>query len=273
MPRRPNNPESSPAARFGFELRRFRQEARMTQADLGREVGYTGAAIGALERGLRLPKDKHLVEQCDAALTANGDLLQIWEECRSDGNQRWFFPWLDVEQQARTLRTWQPNLIPGLLQTADYARVVIERPGMSAAEIEKAVKARLDRQSIFARDRPPMMWAVLDEVVLQRPVGGADVMKDQLKQLLTMAEHPCITVQIVPLSAACTAGLLGGFVLAQMRDGREVVYLDSAGKGQVTAQTKEVRDIQLLYEAIKANALPQNESLLKIKEWMNRWTS
>lgn len=197
----------------------------------------------------------------------------MWELCRSDGNQRWFYPWLEAEQQALTLRTWQPNLVPGLLQTADYARAIVGRPDMSPDDIEKAVEARLDRQALFTRKNPPVMWAVLDEVVLQRPIGGSTVMEGQLKHLLTMAEHPCITLQIVPLVASSTAGLLGGFVLAQLQDGREIVYLDSAGKGQVTAQTREVRDIQLLYEAVRASALPHDGSLNRIKEWVEKWTT
>ncbi|WP_424536149.1 helix-turn-helix domain-containing protein [Sphaerisporangium viridialbum] len=275
MPRRPTtNPETSPAARFGFELRRLRQEVRVTQSELGRRIGYTGAAMGAIERGLRLPQQRGFVEQCDAALGVNGALLQVWELCRSDGNQRWFYPWLEAEQQAVTLRTSQPNLVPGLLQTADYARAIfLGRPGTSPEEVDKAVEARLDRQALFARKHPPMMWAVLDEVVLQRPIGGSAVMEGQLKHLLTMAEHPCVTLQIVPVVASCTAGLLGGFFLAQLRDGREVAYLESAGKGQVVAQPKEVRDIQIRYESVRTSALPHDASLNRIKEWIQKWTT
>ncbi|MEU8266033.1 DUF5753 domain-containing protein [Sphaerisporangium sp. NPDC049002] len=201
-------------------------------------------------------------------------MLQVWELCRSDGNQRWFYPWLEAEQQALTLRAWQPTLVLGLLQTADYARAVFRgEPGIRSDKIDKGVEARLERQTLFDRKDPPMLWAVLDEGVLQRPIGGSAVMKGQLNHLLTMAEHPCITIQIVPVMAGCTAGLLGGFFLAQLRDGREVVYLESAGKGHVTAQTKEVRDIQVRYEAVRASALPHDGSLNRIKEWVEKWTT
>ncbi|MEU9886853.1 helix-turn-helix transcriptional regulator [Sphaerisporangium sp. NPDC051011] len=268
------NPESSPAARFGYELRRLRMEVHMTQSQLGGKLGYTGAAMGAIERGLRLPQQRELVEQCDEALGVNGALLQIWEQCRSDGNQRWFYPWLEAEQQALTLRTWQPLLVPGLLQTPDYVRAIfLGKAGMTSEAIDKVVEARIDRQAIFRGDHPPRMWAVLDEGVFQRPIGGTSVMEGQMKHLLTMAEHPCIAIQIVPLAVSCTAGLLGGFILARLRDGREVVYLDSAGKGQVTAQGKEVRDIQIRYETIRTFALPHDLSLDRIKEWMIKWTT
>ncbi|MEU9891853.1 helix-turn-helix transcriptional regulator [Sphaerisporangium sp. NPDC051011] len=268
------NPESSPAARFGYELRRLRIEVHMTQSQLGGKLGYTGAAMGAIERGLRLPQQRELVEQCDEALGVNGALIQVWEQVRMDGTQRWFYPWLEAEQQAVSLRTSQPNLVPGLLQTADYARAIFAgKPGMSPQEIDKAVEARLERQVLLARERPPMMWAVLDEVVLQRSIGGVAVMEAQLNHLLTMAEHPCITIQIVPLSASCTAGLLGGFFLAQLRDGRNVAYLESAGKGQVVSRPVDVRDIEIRYEAVRTSALNDNESLNKMREWMQRWTN
>ncbi|WP_214412721.1 helix-turn-helix domain-containing protein [Sphaerisporangium fuscum] len=275
MPRQPKiNPEASPAARFGFELRKLRQEVRMTQSQVGRRIGYTGAAIGAIERGMRLPQFREFVEQCDEALGVNGALIQVWEQCRSDGNERWFYPWLEAEQQALTLRAWQPNLVLGLLQTADYARAIFRgEPGITSERAEKGVAARLERQALFERESPPMLWAVLDEGVLQRPIGGPAVMRGQMEHLLTMAEHPCVTIQIVPLMSGCTAGLLGGFFLAQLRDGREVVYLESAGQGHVTAQTKVVRDIQVRYEAVRASALPRDGSLNLIKEWMDRWTS
>ncbi|MEU9887472.1 helix-turn-helix transcriptional regulator [Sphaerisporangium sp. NPDC051011] len=268
------NPESSPAARFGYELRRLRMEVRMTQSQLGRKLGYTGAAMGAIERGLRLPQQRELVEQCDEALGVNGTLIQVWEQCRMDGNQRWFYPWLEVEQQAVTLRAWQPTLVLGLLQTEDYARAVFRgEPGSTNDQIDKSVAARLERQTLLEGENPPMLWAVLDEGVLQRPVGGPTVMRGQLAHLLDLAERPRITIQIVPVTAACTAGLGGGFFLAQLRDGREVAYLESAGRGQVVAQTKEVRGIQARYEAVRASALPREGSLKMIKEGMERWTA
>ncbi|RCG32602.1 XRE family transcriptional regulator [Sphaerisporangium album] len=275
MPRpQTTNPETSPAARFGYELRRLRMEVRMTQSQLGRKLGYTGAAMGAIERGLRLPQQRELVEQCDEALGVNGALIQVWEQCRMDGNQRWFYPWLEVEQQAQVLRAWQPTLVLGLLQTEDYARAVFRgEPGITKDKIDRSVAARLERQTLFEGENPPMFWAVLDEAVLQRPVGGYAVMRAQLAHLLAMADRPCITIQIVPIAADCTAGLGGGFFLAQLRDGREVAYLESVTKGQVVAQTKEVRGIQARYEEIRATALPRDGSLKMIKEWMERWTT
>lgn len=271
-PKRELNPETSPAARFGFEVRKRRMVAHLTQEELAEKIGYTGAMVSMVETGRRLPKSD-FAEGCDDLLELNGSLVRLWEMCRSDGAQRWFVPWLETEQTATVLHTWEPNLVPGLLQTSAYARALfLGEPGMHPSAIDKAVVARIDRQAIFERDKPPMLWAVMDEVVLQRPVGGPAVMQGQLEHLLTMSEHRCITLQIVPLATGSTAGLLGAFVLAQVQ-GHEQAYLESSGEGAVTASTEDVQKLHIRYDAIRAQALPQEISQQMIKEWVQRWTS
>jgi transcriptional regulator with XRE-family HTH domain len=268
-PKRELNPESSPAARFGYELRKRRNDAFLSQNALGDKIGYTGAMVAMVEQGKRMPRGE-FVQRCDDVLQLDGALFRLWEMCRSDGAQKWFVPWLEVEQKATTLRTWQHSLVPGLLQTPDYARVLfIDEPGMHRANVDNAVAARMERQSIFDRDRPPMMWAVLDEVVLQRRVGNAAVMRGQFEHLISVAEHPSITVQIVPLAAGFTAGLMGAFVLARSQ-GHDFAYLESAGTGVVTATPEDVQKIQIRFDVIRAHALPQDVSQELIKEWMQR---
>lgn len=271
-PKRELNPESSPAARFGFEVRKRRMAAHLTQEQLGDKIGYTGAMVSMVETGQRMPKSD-FADACDALLELNGGLVRLWEMCRSDGAQRWFVPWLEAEQNASVLQTWQPNLVPGLLQTAAYARALfLGVPGMHPSALDKAVASRIERQAIFERDDPPMLLAVLDEVVLQRPVGGPAVMRGQLEHLLTMGEHRCITLQIVPLATGSTAGLLGAFSLAQAQ-GHEQAYLESSGEGTVTASLEDVQKLHIRYDAIRAQALPQEGSQQMIKEWVQRWTS
>ncbi|MEU9888352.1 helix-turn-helix transcriptional regulator [Sphaerisporangium sp. NPDC051011] len=273
MPRNSElNPESSPAARFGYEVRKRRNHVHISQEELGRRIGYTGAMVSMVEIGKRLPS-ADFARKCDEILELDGALLRVWEMCRSDGAQQWFLPWLEVEQTATTLHTWQHSLVPGLLQSFDYAKALfLGVPGTHRAMIDNAVTSRIERQAIFDRERPPMMWAVLDEVVLMRPVGGPAVMRGQLEHLLSVAEQPHITVQIVPLPVGCTAGLGGAFVLAHAH-GHDLGYLETTYNGVVTAVPENVKQLQIRYDVIRTHALPRDASHDLIKEWMQKWMS
>ncbi|MEO3813058.1 helix-turn-helix transcriptional regulator [Sphaerisporangium sp. B11E5] len=266
------NPETSPTHRFGYELRRRRLAAHLTQEELAEKIGYSGGLVSMVETGRRMPK-ADFAQRVDDQLHQNGLLLRLWDECRSDGVQLWFIPWLEAEQKATTLHSWQHSLVPGLLQTPDYARTLfLAEPLFQHSKADQAVASRLDRQAIFDRDDSPRMWAVLDEVVLQRPIGGAAVMRRQLDHLLTMAEHPCIALQIVPISSACTPGLLGAFMLADVQ-GQDVAYLETANEGKVIASPEDVRNLRTRYDAIRIHALPQAGSKQLIKEWAQKWTT
>ncbi|MDH2425896.1 helix-turn-helix transcriptional regulator [Sphaerisporangium sp. TRM90804] len=271
-PQRELDPESSPAARFGFELRKRRVAADLTQEALGDVIKYTPALISMIENGHRLPT-ADFVHRCDAVFGLDGTLHRLWQMCRSDTAKKWFVPWLEIEQTASMLYAWEHSLVPGLLQIPDYARALfLGMPRMRPLSIDDAVTARIERQAVFERERPPMLCAVLDEVVLQRPVGGAAVMREQLEHLLTVAEHPCITLQIVPLQVGCTAGLGGAFVLAHVH-GHDLAYLDSTVQGAVTALPGDVEEVRVRHDAVRAAALSQDASAELIKEWVQRWTS
>ncbi|GAA1513785.1 helix-turn-helix transcriptional regulator [Sphaerisporangium rubeum] len=267
-----HNPETSPVHRFGYELRRRRLSAHLTQEGLAEKIGYSGGLVSMVETGRRMPK-ADFAQRVDDQLQLNGVLLRMWDECRADGVQLWFIPWLEAELKATTLHSWQHSLVPGLLQTPDYARTLFQgEPQFQRSKLDQAVTARLDRQTIFEREDPPMMWAVLDEVVLQRPIGGASVMRKQLEHLVTMSDHPCIAIQIVPFEAACTPGLLGAFILANVQ-GQDVAYLESANEGKVIASPEDVRNLRTRYDAIRIHALPQAGSKQLIKEWAQKWMS
>jgi hypothetical protein len=148
------------------------------------------------------------------------------------------------QQEARTLHTWQPLVVPGLLQTEEYARVVIRgEPGITDEQVERAVAARMERQEIFARAAPPLFRAVLDEGVLYRPIGGKEVMRRQLERLVEAVESPRIGIQVVPMALGMTTGILGGFVIAQLPGGPDTVYIQSAIHGHVTNRPEDVEAI------------------------------
>ncbi len=268
------DPTTSPVAFFGFELRRYRQEAGLSQEKLAKLIGYSLGTVSMVETGKR-PPTEDFVRRCDEALGAGGALIRIKEMIDNVAAQlpAWFRQWAEIEQAAEILRAWEPLIVPGLLQTADYARVLfIGEPRATAEKAELDVAARLERQRLLEREDPPMFWVVLDEGVLGRRIGDEAIMAAQLDHLLEVARLPHVTIQIMPSDAGSTVGLLGGFAIAQVRGLANTVYMESAGQGQVTDRPVDVADIIIKYEAIRAEALPQRASLELIREMRARWT-
>jgi hypothetical protein len=118
-----------------------------------------------------------------------------------------------------------------------------------------------------------MLWVVLDEGVLHRPIGDSAVMTAQLARLLEVGQAPRITIQVLPLSAYSTTGLLGGFAITQAQGTPDTAYVEAASNAQVTDWTESVRTLGFRYEGIRSEALSQRESMNLIKEAMQRWTS
>ena len=186
----------------------------------------------------------------------------------------WFADWVEIEAKATSLRWWEPLLIPGLLQTEDYARAVLStRPHTSADEIEELVTARLARQALLARADPPLLYVLLDEGVLHRPVGMPEVMAVQLARLADLSEQTCVTLQVIPYSAGAHIGLQGGFAIADLPDLPGIVFLDSVADGQTVEDVAIVSQVTQRFDALRAEALPRGASrdmIRKVAE--ERWT-
>ncbi|MEV4108626.1 helix-turn-helix transcriptional regulator [Nonomuraea sp. NPDC049695] len=267
-------PAESPTALFGFELRRHRKARGWSQLRLSKEVSYSVGTISMIETARRSPTEE-FARHCDEALEAEGALMRLWPMVSHASAPPWFRPWLDVEATAEAIRTWEPLVVPGLLQTEDYARAVLSGDvGAAPEQVEEHVAARMERQSILRRPKPPLLWAVIDEAVLHRPIGSPTVMSAQLTRLLEAGQTPRITIQVLPLNAYCTIGLAGGFAIAQAHGVFDTAYVESAGvMSRVTERPEDVRLLTYRYEAIRSDALPQRESLILIKETLQRWTS
>ena len=270
------DPSAGPLNFFGAELRRARAAAGLSQDQLGQRVGYSGAQVGKVETGDRAPS-LDFAQGCDAALPAAGGLFaRIYALARrwDGGHPSWFSEWLEVEQRATSLCSWEPLSIPGLLQTADYARAILAAgPDTAEDELEQLVSARIERQAIFDRANPPKLWAVMDEAALHRLIGSHKIMYDQLLHLADTSCHPSITVQIVPAGIGAHAGLLGGFAIASFGSAPGTVYMESPDQGQTTGKPSVVGKLSLTFGTLRADALPRGASrdlIGKIAE--ERWT-
>ncbi|MEV6032592.1 helix-turn-helix transcriptional regulator [Nonomuraea sp. NPDC052116] len=256
---------------YGEVLKKARNSAGLSQTALGDLLSCSESLVGLIERGKRRPGKKFTLA-AEAILGLNGELFGLLPNTTVMSTPKWFSEWPKVEEKAHTIRTWQPLVVPGLLQTARYARAILSaEPGVAERWIEEAVETRLRRQSVFEREDPPMYWALLDECVLLRPVGGKEVMREQLEHLLKMGERPNISLQIVPLEIGVTAGLLGGFALAQGDGLPDHVYLEAAEQASVSAREDTVRHVNVRYDAIHTWAHPIHVSQRLIREVAARY--
>jgi transcriptional regulator with XRE-family HTH domain len=271
------DPGASPLAFFGAELRRARSAAGLSQEQLGQRVGYSAAQVGKVETGERAPS-QDFAKRCDQALPgADGlfvrihALTQRWD----GGYPSWFAEWVEAERRAASLCCWEPMLVPGLVQTADYARALFEawRTADSADELDQLVRVRLERQSIFERPDPPSLWVIVDEGVLRRRVGSEKIIHDQLIHLADMADRPKVTVQVVPAEVGAHVGLLGAFAIASV-DAASTVYLEGPNQGQITETPSMVATVSATFDTLRAEALPRGPSRDLIRRVAEeQWTS
>jgi transcriptional regulator with XRE-family HTH domain len=274
-----NDHDGTPQGVFGAELRYYRERAGLSQTELAALVNVSHDVISKIETGDR-PPAKDFPERLDAVpqLDTNGALTRLWKNLRKGLRHRampgWFRPWAHIEAEATILRTYQPLLVPGLLQTEEYARAIFAiRPGGKRDDLEDQVAARMERKAILDRANAPQLWCVLDEFVLQRCVGGGKVMHDQLEHLADVAERPQTSIQVIPASTGEHAGLLGGFIIADLDGAPGMVYLETAAEGQIADSPAIVAYTTFSFDSLRSEALPRAASRdLITKVAREKWT-
>ncbi|MFY1624014.1 DUF5753 domain-containing protein [Micromonospora sp. WMMD735] len=169
--------------------------------------------------------------------------------------------------------SFQPLVVPGLLQTEGYARELFERAShFLGDEVEQQVAARLARQEILHRASPPLFVAVLDHTVLERPVGGPKVMREQLLHLREIGDRPRVHLHLVPRGTGAYPGLNGAFVIATPPEGDDVAYLDNQLHGSIIERTADVHSLRRTWESVRAEALPHGATIKLISEAADSWT-
>jgi transcriptional regulator with XRE-family HTH domain len=258
---------------FARELQAARARAGMSLDQLAGEINYSRSLVSHVETCRRVPT-LDFARRCDQALGTTGTFERMQQVLRNASFPAWFRPFVEYEARASALRGFEHVLVPGLLQTPEYARAVLAtRPNCADEQIEEWLAARLERQVILDQDKPPLLWVVLDEAVLHRDVGGSDVMHDQLVQLAKMTERPGVTIQIIPSSAGAHSGLLGAFVVADFPDAPSVAYLETVAGGQISEEASLVADVALTFDTLRSEALPRRASrdlMMEVAE--GRWT-
>jgi transcriptional regulator with XRE-family HTH domain len=271
------DPTAGPLDFFGAEVRRWRTAAGLSQEQLGQKVGYSGALVGKVETADRAPS-QDFAQHCDQALPdAGGLFLRIYQLARrwDGGYPSWFTEWVEAERRAISLHTWEPLLIPGLLQTRDYAKALFKawRSADSEDELDRLVSARIERQAIFERPKPPSLWAVIDEGVLTRCIGSVQAMHDQLVHLVAASDRFKITIQVIPADVGAHVGLLGAFAIAGFESAPSIVYMESPDVGHTTEKSSVVAKVSETFDMLRAEALPRAASRDLIRKMAEeRWT-
>jgi hypothetical protein len=237
----------------------------MTLADLGAVVPCDASTVSRVESGLLSPSER-FAHACDESFPQMGGwFIRFCHDSRRwDGPYpRWFADWVDAERRAAVLRTWEPLLVPGLLQTPEYARALFKAWQNTGGEdeVENLVTARIDRQRIFNQPKPPSFWAVIDEGVLRRRIGGAKVMHDQLVRLAELADRPMIKVHVIPAEVGAHIGLLGAFAIAGFADDAPgTVYFESPDEGETANLSATVAKMIITFDTLRSEALPRGAS-------------
>ncbi|MFI7392006.1 helix-turn-helix domain-containing protein [Streptomyces tendae] len=259
------DPGASPLDYYGFELRRHREAAGLTQRQLGDIVNYTGSLVGQIETARKVPTPE-FSERVDAALGTGGLLSRLVDLVMRSQVPAWFQQVAELEVRATEIYSFDTHMVHGLLQTEAYARAVLGV--LDQSNLDDRTSVRIARQKVFEKDEPPVFWAVLSECALHQEMGTQQTMREQLAHLLTFETNPRINVQILPFSAGAHAGLTGSFDVYRFANDPPIIYTEGYGSGHPTANPNTVKDCSLRYDHLQASALSLRDSAELIRRLM-----
>jgi transcriptional regulator with XRE-family HTH domain len=266
---------------LGGQLRRLRESAGISREAAGDAIRASGAKISRLELGRVGFKERDVVDLLTLYGIDQPDERDVFLSLARQANTRgwwhqygdllpsWFGTYLGLEQSASLIRGYEPQFVPGLLQTSEYARAVIllgHHKG-SQAEIGRRVALRMRRQQVLSRAEPLTLWVVIDEAALRRPIGGVPVHRAQLEHLIRVIEQPNITVQLLPYDVGGHAAAGGPFTIVRFDepDLPDVVYLEQLTSALYLDKRPDVEQYLTVMDRLSVQAAPpdQTPKLLK----------
>ncbi|MFI0815516.1 helix-turn-helix domain-containing protein [Streptomyces sp. NPDC021098] len=257
---------------LGKRLQDLREKSGLSFEQAGRALDVTHATIRRMEKaevGLKLPYVEKLLrtygvtdpEEVEAflSLAKEANKNGWWHRFR-DVLPDWFNTFVSLEVEANLIRAYEPHYIPGLLQTEDYSRAVL-RAGMPHApesEIERNVALRMERQALLRRPDPPMLWVVMDETVLRRPIGGSETMRAQIGRLIEVADSPQIRLQVMPFDAGPHPAMYGPFHIFRfpIPELPDIAYTETLVSGSYFDQRDDVSAFLEALDRMCAQAAP-----------------
>ncbi|BAU83268.1 XRE family transcriptional regulator [Streptomyces laurentii] len=272
MNRKELNPESGPLAAFGARLRAVREARGWTQDELGVRIGYSGTHVSAVET-LRKPPTLPFVRSLDRIFGTEGtddSFEQEWRAIRHGSLLAGFPEYVRYEGRAAEIRLYESGVIPGLLQTAEYTKAIVEgavrRGAITPEQAEERLSLNADRQVALVRTPMPLIFVVLDESCIRRPVGRPGVMDGQFDRLMEFAEQPNTHLQVAPFTLGDRRPFSLPLYILTMLDRSLVSYAESAQQGHLERETTSVVPILTGYHQLQAEAPSQAASLAMIDE-------
>ncbi|MCF2531961.1 helix-turn-helix domain-containing protein [Yinghuangia soli] len=254
---------------LGREIQIRREAAGLTQQELGRQTLTSRQLLAAIEAGTRIPKQS-FIERAEIVLRAGGTLRRLYDDMMDGLYGPWFGHFVKLEKTAKEIRVFSAQLVPGLLQTEEYARALYEthEPPRSAKEIEEQVAARMARQQILVRadPPPPRAWFILDEAVLRRWPNAPDVARPQLRKLLEVGKLPHVTILVVPFAQGTHAGRDGSQIVLSFEDSEDIGYVEPVGGGLVVTDFLRVAEMRARHDVLLSEALSADQSAKLIRE-------
>jgi transcriptional regulator with XRE-family HTH domain len=268
--------------RLVIELKQFRDAARLTGEQVAEQMGWSVAKVYRIEgdRVRILARDVQRLlklygisgEQAEAVMElARMARVKDWWHQYSGAIPEWFQFYVGLEAATSAMQEYNAELVTGLLQTEAYARAVMAaamRADTDDHEIDRQIAVRMERQKRLTAPDAPTLWAIMNEAVLHRQVGGPQAMRDQLAHIHQIAGRPNVTIQVLPFTAGAHPAMLGSFTLMQFPDPADpdVVYLETGTGALYLEKPEDVRRYSLMIDYLRAQALGPAESVALIAQ-------
>jgi Domain of unknown function (DUF5753)/Helix-turn-helix domain len=265
---------------LGAHLRRLREAQGVSREDAGWEIRSSESKISRLELGRVSFKERDVADLLSLYGVDDEEererLLSLAREANTPGwwhrfgdvLPNWFQSYLGLEAAASLIRTYEVQFVPGLLQTRDYARAVVHLGHGRATqqEVDRRVDLRVARQNLLSRDKPPQLWAVLDEAVLRRPIGGPEVMKAQIEALIEAAKAPNVRLQVIPFRAGGHSAAGGAFTILRFPDDDlpDVVYIEQLTSALYLEKRDDVDQYVAAMERVCIEADPPSKTVASL---------
>ena len=267
---------SSPTVRrrrLGLELRRLRERAGVTIDIVAERLDFSASKVSRIETGqtgASATDVQNMLKLYGVDGTTAEDLVQVARDARQRG---WWLryghvltgQYVGLEAGANSICAYEAQLVPGLLQTDDYARRVIRatRPLISDDELDSRIYIRTVRQSLLDRDEPIDFWAVLDEAVFRRMVGNPAIMRTQFEKLVAVSDRPNVTIQVLPFAVGAHIGMDGTFAILEYEEvaDPDVVFAENAAGGLLLEKDDELQRYKFIFDRLRSVALPPAESV------------